>query len=80
MQETPETKAWSLGQEDPLGVADGNPLQHPCLGNSVDRGVWQAMDQAIAKSQTQLGARVVHTHTHIWTLGFMMIEWSKNGS
>ena len=22
------------------GGANGNPLQYPCLGNSVDRGVW----------------------------------------
>ena len=65
MQETPETKARSLGQEDTLGVANGKPLQYPCLENSVDRGAWQVIEQAIAKSQTQLGAHVVHTHTHM---------------
>ena len=24
------------------GVGNGNPLQYSCLGNSKDRGVWQA--------------------------------------
>ena len=43
----------------------GKPLQYPCLENSVDRGAWQVIEQAIAKSQTQLGAHVVHTHTHM---------------
>ena len=25
------------------GVGNGNPLQYSCLGNSMDRGVWQAI-------------------------------------
>ena len=24
------------------GEGNGNPLQHSCLGNPMDRGVWQA--------------------------------------
>ena len=24
------------------GVGNGNPLQYSCLGNPMDRGVWQA--------------------------------------
>ena len=28
---------------------NGNPLQHFCLGNLMDSGVWQAMVQEIAK-------------------------------
>ena len=24
------------------GEGNGNPLQYPCLGNSMDRGAWQA--------------------------------------
>ena len=31
---------------------NGNPLQHSCLGNSVDRGAWWATVQGGAKSQT----------------------------
>ena len=33
---------------------NGNPLHYSCLGNSVDRGIWQATVQEVAKSQTQL--------------------------
>ena len=32
----------------------GNPLQHSCLKNPMDRGAWQATVQSVAKSQTQL--------------------------
>ena len=33
---------------------NGYPLQYPCLENSMDRGVWQAIVQRIAKSWTRL--------------------------
>ena len=29
---------------------NGNPLPYSCLGNPMDRGVWQATDQGLAKS------------------------------
>ena len=29
--------AWSLGWRGPPGVGSGNPLQYPCLGNSMHR-------------------------------------------
>ena len=35
-----ETQVWSLGQEDPLEKGNGNPLQYPCLENSMDQGAW----------------------------------------
>ena len=41
----------SLSQEDPPGGGNGNPLQY-CLGNSMDRGAWQATMMGVAKSQT----------------------------
>ena len=41
-----------LGEE-----GNGNPLQHGCLENSMDRGAWQATIHGVAKSRTQL-----HTH------------------
>ena len=31
-----------------------NPLQHPCLGNPMDRGAWRATVWGIAKSWTWL--------------------------
>ena len=37
-----------------LGERNGNPLQHSCLENSMDRGAWRAAVHGITKSQTQL--------------------------
>ena len=34
------------------GGGNGNPLQHACLKNSMDRGVWQATVQSVTKSKT----------------------------
>ena len=31
------------------GGGNGNPLQYSCLGNSVDRGAWQATVYGAAK-------------------------------
>ena len=36
------------------GDGNGNPLQYPCLENSMDGGAWYATVRGIAKSQTQL--------------------------
>ena len=36
------------------GEGNGNSLQYPCLGNSVDRGAWQATVHGVAKSWTCL--------------------------
>ena len=35
------------------GEGNGNPLQYSCLGNPMDRGVWQATVYGVTKSQTQ---------------------------
>ena len=40
--------------ERSLGGEHGNPLQHSCLGNPLDRGAWCATVHRVAKSQTQL--------------------------
>ena len=37
-----ETRVQSLDWEAPLGKGLGNPLQYPCLENSMDRRAWQA--------------------------------------
>ena len=35
------------------GEGNGNPLQYPCLENSVDRGAWQAtVHNRVTKSWT----------------------------
>ena len=36
------------------GEENGTPLQYSCLGNSTDRGVWQATLHGVTKSQTRL--------------------------
>ena len=40
------------------GGGNGNPLQHSCLGNHMDRGSWWATVHGVTKSQTWL-----RTHT-----------------
>ena len=35
------------------GEGNGNPFQYSCLENSMDRRVWQATVQRVAKSQIQ---------------------------
>ena len=35
------------------GGGHGNPLQHPCLENSMDRGAWWVTVHRVTKSQTQ---------------------------
>ena len=37
-----------------------NPLQYSCLENPMDRGAWQAVVHAFAKSQVQLNMRVLN--------------------
>ena len=36
------------------GRGNGNPLQHSCLENSMDRGAWWATKSGVTKSQTRL--------------------------
>ena len=36
------------------GEGNGNSLQYSCLGNSMDRGAWQAIVHGTAKSQARL--------------------------
>ena len=51
-----ETWVQSLGSIPGLGrfpgEGKGYPLQYPCLGNSMDRGAWQATVYGVIKSQT----------------------------
>ena len=46
------------------GGGHGNPLQHSCLENPMDRRHWQAMVLRVAKSQT----RLKHLSTHSCTV------------
>lgn len=38
-------------------VGNGNPLQYPCLENSVDKRAWQAKVHRVTESDT-----TAHTH------------------
>ena len=70
--------SWHSGKSLPASVRDagsipgsgrspaegnGNPLQHSCLENSLDRGVWRSTVHGVAKSWPQLSA-CTHTPTH----------------
>ena len=46
---------------------NGNPLQHCCLENSIDREAWLVTVHGISKSWTQLSDSHIHTHTHTHT-------------
>ena len=37
-----------------LCIASGNPLQHSCLENPMDRGAWWAAVHGVVKSRTRL--------------------------
>ena len=45
-----------------LGVGNGNPLQHSCLGNPIDRGAWWVTVYGVAKSWTRLSE---HTYRRL---------------
>ena len=36
------------------GDGHGNPLQYPCLENSMDKGAWWVIVHGVIKSRTQL--------------------------
>ena len=46
------------------GGGNGNPLQHSCLKNPMDRSAWPAIVHSVAKSCTQL-SDLAGTHTRV---------------
>jgi len=48
-----EIQVQSLGSGRFPGEGNGNPLQYSCLGNTMDRGIWQSTVHGVAKSQMQ---------------------------
>ena len=50
---TQETWVWSESGRSPEGGC-GNPLQHSCLENPMDRGAWRATVHRLAKGRTRL--------------------------
>ena len=53
----------------PPGDGNGNPLQHSCLGNPLDRGAWCATVYGVRKESDTTGqmSACTHTHTHMHT-------------
>ena len=39
------------------GGGNGNPLEYPCLGNPMDRGVWRAAVPGVSRGRHGLAAR-----------------------
>ena len=50
------------GSERSLEEGMGDPLQYPCLENSMDREAWQATVPRVAKSQTRLKRLSTHAY------------------
>ena len=50
------------------GGGNGNRLQYSCLGNSMDRGAWQATVYGVSKSQTRLSSSTTTTTEVICSL------------
>ena len=61
MAQTVKASAYKAGDRSSIpgsgrspGEGNGNPLQHSCLENPMDRGAWQATVHGVAKSPTRL--------------------------
>ena len=50
------------------GGGNGNPLQHSCLENPMDRGAWRARVYRVAKSRTQLKQLSTHASSILFLL------------
>ena len=52
---------WIYGSGKSLGIGNGSPLQHSCLENPMNRGVWQATVHELDMTE--------HTQTSLeWSL------------
>ena len=47
------------------GGEHGNPLQHSCLENPMDRGAWWATVHGVTESQTRLKQLGTHTQSEL---------------
>ena len=61
------------------GDGNGYPLQHFCLQNSMDRGVWRATVHGVAKSQTRLSTaqHIINIYYYFPHKGFFCLNNDK---
>ena len=52
------------------GDGNGKLLQYSCLGNPMDRGVWQATVHGVSKDQTWLNTFLFRGETQMIKLSF----------
>ena len=70
VQETQETRVWSLGREEAPGEGHGSPLQDSCLENPMDRGAWWATVHGVKElDMTELLTRM-HLEGFPWWLSW----------
>ena len=48
-----------------LGEGHGNPLQHSCLENTMERGAWQPTVHKVIKSWTKLKQLSMHAAIYL---------------
>ena len=58
------------------GDGNGNPLQHSCLENPMDRGAWQGTVHRVTKSWTRL-KRLSTLHQKLWSKGHFSTKLLK---
>ena len=59
------------------GEGNGNLLQYSCLGNPMDRGVWETIVHGIAKSWTQLKQLSMHYYPVATTIIVTVITYTQ---
>ena len=52
------------GSRRSLGEGNGNPLQHSCLENPMDRGAWLAAIHGVTKSRTRLSDFTIYLYVN----------------
>ena len=66
------------------GEGNGNPLQNSCLGNPMDRELWQATVHGVSKESEgwygEGGGRRVQDGEHMYTCGGFMLIYGKTNT
>ena len=68
---------WSLGQEDPPGEGNCNPLQYSCLENPMDRGAWQATVHGVPKELCTTEQLSIYTHKELHAIPCNNLQWKR---